>query len=289
LRRCWLLLALLAGLDSGVATAAPDRSSAELTLAEARRLSTKDLARRVFGLAGEKYVESKVTGNTGWPYVSGLISIDFAALPRSAGFPGLCEVEIVSAQFRPSPDESGGKDPPATVDRFYQRTRFAILATREAAGGTDVPDSQDRQCEALRPIFREQSSFFGGTSLGSFDFRAVDAAFAARAFLQAQAKSGSLPSIGCKGEADRPGDDLCRDPVSVLRGFPAQQVAEFGVDRCPDSPAHFCVTARAERTPSGGLEGHDLVFTIVTDATSVDPPKPFDVTAASIRGEHWAV
>jgi hypothetical protein len=290
LSRFWFLLALLAGLDSGVAIAGPTRSAPEFSMAEARRLSTKDLARFVFGLAGEKYVESRVGSNTGWP-VSGNFSIEFATLPESAGFLGLCEAEYLNVQFRPSTKNKRAEDDPATFNGFYRSKRFGILPTRAAAVvGADVPDNQDRQCEALGPILgRDQPNFFGGSWMEGSDFRAVDAAFVTQAFLQAQASARALPPLECKGELDRPDDDLCRDPTSALTSFPAQHITYFGLDRCPDSPAHFCVTARAARTPSGGLEGHDLIFTIVTDATSIDPPKAFSVTAVSIRGEHWAV
>jgi hypothetical protein len=282
------LLALLAGLDSGIAAAAPRRSTAELSMAKARTLSTEDLSRLVFGHAGEKYVESRVGWQTAWP-VSGVFSIEFATLPKSAGFPGLCEAEYFNVEFRPLSKNKRGQDDPATFDRSYGATMFGMLATRAAAAGeADVPDSQDRQCEALGPFIREPTRFFGGSWMDGPDFRAVHAAFATRAFLKAQ-KAGDLPAMECKGEADRPGDDLCRDPASVLRFFPAQAIANFNVNRCPDSQAHLCVTARGARTPSGGLEGHDLIFTIVTDATSIDPPKPFKVVAVSIRGEHWAV
>ncbi|MEA3039647.1 MAG: hypothetical protein QOE79_2160 [Sphingomonadales bacterium] len=286
----WLLLALLACFDSGVAIAGPARSDAEFSMAEARRLSTKDLARVVFGLAGGNYVESKVGWNTGWP-VSGVFSVEFATRPKSAGFPGLCEAEYLNVEFRPSSRNKRAEGDRATFSGYSQSKRFGILPTRAAAAmGGDVPDSQDRQCEALRPILgRDQPNFFGGSWMEGPDFRAVDAAFATQAFLQAQASARDLPPLDCKGEPDRPDDDLCRDSMSVLTSFPAQHIGSFGLDRCPNAPAHFCVTARAARTPSGGLEGHDLIFTIVTDATSIDPPKPFHVTAVAIRGEHWAV
>lgn len=270
----WFAVALvLAPLAASASP--PDRN--EMTLAEARKLSPRQLAERLLGAAGAAggYVEAKVSGNGGLMiHQPGLNDVDLYRRPTSAGFVGLCQVDSVHVSFSTSRFDTPG-DPPHRVTDFWKSTAFAMLAPTDKRIDSGDWNREERDCARLAPVAgRTDPMFF--TVAGD---KPVDAYFAMRALVKAQL---SADALGRRLDCRRTGPDwgACENAAATLKGIPVRRIHYAAVARCADG-ASWCVTANWMKS-IGGNEFREVELTIHTDAARVDPPTDFAVPAVVI-------
>jgi hypothetical protein len=259
-------------LVAPVASASP---GARMTLAEANRLSPAELGKRLLGAAGESrgYVEKRVWGNGGGMIARpGLNAIDLYERPHSAGFEGLCVVAGVTIVFEAS--RKGSSDAPHPVTDFYQFKRFLLLHPAAERRDDADWDRLDGECAGLTPVADRTAP----TAFAIQSDRPVDAYFAMRAIAKAQ--RGEI-AIDCQPDPAEPGASLCRDPKAALAALPIRDFFYASVERCG---AIWCVEARW-RNRAAGSHARVTSLRIATDATMVDPPGDFGITALTLRGE----
>ncbi|HEX7850865.1 MAG TPA: hypothetical protein VF485_14140 [Sphingomonas sp.] len=248
-----------------------------MTLAEARKLSPRQLAERLLGAAGVSgdYVEAKVSGNGGLMiHQPGINGVDLYRRPTSAGFVGLCQVERVHVSFSTSRHDTPG-DPPHHVTDFWKSTAFAMLAPTDKRIDSGDWKRENRDCAQLAPVAgRTDPMFF--TVAGD---KPADAYFAMRAAIKAQIAAGEPGrKLGCK--IIGPDWGACSNAVATLKGIAVGRIHYVAVNRCADG-AGWCVTANWMRS-IGGNEYEEIELTIYTDAAKVDPPADFNVVAIDI-------
>ncbi|THD36171.1 MAG: hypothetical protein E7773_09625 [Sphingomonas sp.] len=253
--------------------------SRSMTLAEARKLSPQQLAQRLLGEAGasREYVEASISGNGGIMIgAPGLNSIDLYERPKSAGFAGLCQVEGVHIEFSTSRYDTPG-DPPHRVTDFWKMTRFAMLQPTDTRIDDGGDEQQERKCAALGPVADRTDPVFFFVVQSD---KAVDAYFAMRALAKAQIAAPALrDAIKCKSYD--PKWPVCANPAGAIREIPVRRMAGIRVERCADNVA-WCVSATWAKSREGN-ETEEVGLTIHTDASRVDPPADFNVTAVDLE------
>lgn len=222
----WLAVALaLAPLAASASP--PDRN--DMTLAEARKLSPRQLAERLLGAAGTAgdYVEAKVFGNGGLMiHKPGLNDVDLYRRPTSAGFVGLCQVESVHVSFSTSRYDTPG-DPPHHVTDFWKSTAFAMLAPTDKRIDSGDWGREKRDCARLAPVAGRTDPMFFSVA----GDKPVDAYFAMRAVVKAQIAAGEPgQKLGC--QITGPNWGACSNAAATLKGIPVGRIHYVAVNRC---------------------------------------------------------
>jgi hypothetical protein len=266
------LFALMIG--TGVRAADP----VTLTLQEALNLPSAELAARVLGATGELYSEVRR------PYLGGLpgrsdFDLDFATAPRSAGFPGLCEADVVTAYFRPSGNA------PLPNGAMELNSLHASKLYRAVSDTAPVPgignDAHGRRLEGLcasappvliayDPTRPPQPHFF---RLGGPFNSAAAASFASRVLqrLFETAASGTADGIACANDLTKPDRQDCPAALAEITHLAIDRVDGFQLSLCYDDPSRLCVEAGFSR-PGDGNQVRQLSIIIKTDARTGDPP-----------------
>jgi hypothetical protein len=242
----------------------PSAASDTLTLAQARSMTVGQLARHLLGAAGAagNYAVVQIHGpGRGLIYHPGLIAIDLYKVTRSAGFDGVCVVEGTKVTFAQA-DGRKLHDPPVSISGFWPTARFALVSK----GG-----DQDAKCRALVPnADRLRTRFFAAKN-----DQAVDVLFATRAF--EEAKTVHVP-VTCMSFDD---PAVCDAKAALLRTLLPEQVRHLKVERCTDALA-WCAFGTWVRSDQEG-ESKEVEVQVVTDASRIDPPASFRITAVNLQ------
>jgi hypothetical protein len=267
-----------------------------LTLAEARTLPVPVLAQRLLGAAGSLYGEVERPG----PYAGlslpggparGLTFLSFAGTPRSAGFAGICNAEIVSLAFAAiRPPSATDADPPARVTGLWTRQQYSIVGdTENGRDGRRLEES----CARAGPVFaeRDQQRFFSGSAFGTYQMSAAQVSFAAHAFQQAKrlAAAGTIRPACTPARSFSP-EELCADPSRRLSQLLPANISGIELDRCADAMARICVSVSFTMPGATEWAARILTVRIETDAAAADPrPLQLEVRQVTLSGQMLVV
>jgi hypothetical protein len=281
----WSLALFAAAFDANACAA-----QTGLTLQEALNLPSAELAVRVLGQVGQRYSEVER------PYLGGVpgrvgFSLEFASAPRPAGFPGLCEADILSVSFWPASPASS-PDEAMHVHSIYTSTRYKnVDDTTPLTGWSEVYERHlAALCDHSGPVLNQPgqrattSHFFGGGYAQSGTFWPVHAYFAVRGLQKAMtaARTGSLVEISCQGETTAMTAILCANPRQLLSGLNLARLNGFSISSCQEGVPQLCVEAGF--SPNDDPDSH-LVLTIRmrTDLTRLDGGSPPDFNLVSVQ------
>jgi hypothetical protein len=270
--------------------AAASAAQTGLTLQEALNLPSAELAERILGQVGQHYSEVErpylggVPGNPGF-------SLEFASAPHSAGFPGLCQADILSVSFWPA-SPAAPPDEVRQVHSINTSTRFKIVG--DTTPLTVWSEAYERHlaelCDRSGPVFdrlsrrTNSSRFFGGEYAQSGTFWPAHAYFAVRALQKAMsaASAGSLAEISCPGETTAMTAIVCASPNRLLAGLNLARLNGFSISACREDAPQLCVEAGL--SPNDNPDSH-LVLTIRmrTDLTHLDGGRPPDFNVLSVQ------
>lgn len=241
-----LLVLLVAALDANASAAQEG-----LTLQEALNLPSAELAERVLGQVGRHYPEVQR------PNLSGLpgrldFGLEFASVPRSAGFPGLCQADVLSVAFWPA-SETSSRDEAMHVNSINTSTLYRVVADTSPSAGWNGTDEQHLAalCERFGPVFDEHrprvgsTRFFGGGFARSGAFWPAHAYFAVRALQKAMAaaSAGPLAAITCRGETAAMTAMVCANPRRLLSDLDLARLNGFNISPCQEGVSQLCVDA----------------------------------------------
>ena len=284
----------------GLAAAVPESQSADtpsLTLGEIKTMDARRLGPRVFGMLGERFHELRLTQSKS---TEDGINIQFATLPRSAGWPGLCEADIYSVDFdRLDPEATTAlrSDAPLRPGAFSVEKVFKLIGDTKAIRWTDDETRKlEASCRRAGPVLEQEDTlpqlrFFTGYAQarrGMDSFNAGDAYLAARTLQLAtdQARQGSLPIASCRDE-DLPQMKYCDKPEDFIANLPLGSFTHFEIEPCNESAAELCVTAHFVQPGTDFRDGQRIAVTFDTTATWKKlHGGGWKVLAASLRSFH---
>lgn len=275
------LAPIIAAAVLGFATPASSAEPSGLSLRQAQTLPAPVLLERVLGAVGTLYSEIERPS----PAIrrGRAFAIQFASAPRSAGYPGLCEADMITVNFGPSADSPSTAI--AHVQSAYRATVYRIVSdTSPPAGGWN--DSYIRmlsaQCATAGPVLSQPDMaprfFSGGYHAGGS--WAAHAYFGARVL--AMASSSASPPAQCRDDIARPGDNVCDDPAALLRNPPMERFLGFRIDRCEPGAADLCVTADFSRGTRPDNRGIDIRMR-TSLSEPLYPPSQFALREIRIR------
>jgi hypothetical protein len=265
-----------------------------LTLDQVQKMTTPKRAERLLGAAGGLMRESEVSDGTGpfngRPSLSG---VDFASLPRSAGFSGICEADIAMVTFEPVDKADRSATSPARVRDFFTDHRFKIIPAL-----VDVPQSDknwralDHACRDAGPVLTRwhqpvHRGFFGGFIDGRGDLKAVDVSFAARALVAAQHALGGSGGmqVMCAEDRAEPAANLCAHASEAVTSLDWSRLLVVSLSSCEDTRAR-CVKLEFDRDSALSDADRRLVVTLTTDTNQIDPPAArIGIRDISLSGE----
>lgn len=287
---------------SGFALLGGIAAAQTLTLREARTLPAHEVARRALGPAGAIYPEVRRPAEEEGAFHpegrwGGLTGLTFVSAPRSAGFQGLCEADILHVGFTPiRRPTAAAPDPPARPSRLSTDTFYRIVGDAQPRGewSEAYEGRLERRCADSAPVFGDNlrdRGFFAGTGVGGGDFRAADASFAARALQQAlELVDARRVRPDCTPDPDSPEEGLCNDPRRRMEGLEPSSLFRAEIERCSGGTGELCVRAYFVLPESTRSRLRQIVVTIETDATVIDPPPgTFGVRRVRLSGETWVV
>jgi hypothetical protein len=262
-----------------------------LTLEDALSLPPAALSERVLGEVGSLYPEVQRPNLDGVPGGVGF-SLEFASLPRSAGFPGLCEADTLTVYFWPSGDDRR-RDQTMRVQSIYASTTYRIVGDTTPLPGNWSEDYGRRLaalCAHSGPVLWTSvagaSHFVSGRYNGSNDFWAAHAYFAARALQKVTtgARSGALTASSCREDRGEPEAHFCADPRALLATLPLDRLTGFSIDPCEAGQPALCVTAsfRREDDPSTHRLLSARIRTTLSEVNG--PPPEFEVISVEVQG-----
>ena len=281
----WPLILLVAAFDANASSA-----QTGLTLQQALNLPSAELAERVLGQVAEHYSEVER------PYLGGVpgrvgFSLEFASAPHTAGFPGLCQADILSVSFWPASPASS-PDEAMLVHGIYTSTRYKVVDdTAPLAGWSEIEERHlAALCDRSGPVFDQPghrataSHFFGGGYAQNGTFWPAHAYFAVRALQKAMtaARTGPLAEISCQGETTAMTAMLCSNPRRLLSGLNLARLNGFSISSCQEDVSQFCVEAGL--SPDDDPNSHHvLTIRMRTDLVRLDGGSPPDFNLLSVQ------
>ena len=239
------------------ASAQPEEAT--LTYAQASQLSVEALAHIVLGMSGTGIVAARFPVLLP-PAGYRLATIEFTKTPHPAGFPRLCEADILTVYLGPKDKTWEGGDPPVVVGNIAKETRYRYLAEdQDAVAGAKPSDPEachanagehdTGQISLFQATYKEQSGWAAAALLG------------ARALAQVNRSSQRMP-IRCKGEdsSDRAACDLLR---SRLAQVTTADIGGVGIDACDKDKAHLCVETSIP-VVAGGTDNRTFALVLHT-------------------------
>jgi hypothetical protein len=259
---------LLLGADS-------PGSADGISFNQASRLTAEALARRLLGGSGRSMHElGRPHFSNGPFYGPGLRSLTFASRPRSAGYPGLCEADVIAVDLEPERAENIDRDTPSRVKGKRSYRLYKVAGDPNQAAGR-----LESRCRHAGPVLAGSADaveFFSviGDSDGperaaaSLAARAVDLAIRG-----ARAPAGT--KIACTEDEALPEEPLCGNPERLLASLSPANLLGVEVEECEDAPKHLCVTADFPRRRPASDEIADqrqITLTLEIDRAAIDPP-----------------
>ena len=285
--RVKVLVGLLA-LTSISSAAISAVAATTITLREAKRAGATALATRILGNEGaqyrEKYVQTSHHPDDGF-YLS------LAKVPRSSGWAGLCEAEVLGMYFERYPSEKKLTDHEVLYQGEVARWRYYRITADISSGTRMLPTDQNaiqnRKCASKLPVLpspirpRQQSYFasYDPTPAVLYQIQAFQTAVHL-------AKQKMLPVKSCKE------DFLYRMPFCDRAvGYLAAQAIDGTIvaerAKCADDQSKACVKLTLPR-PGIGEKGSIIVYNFRTSATSGDVPTDgLAIEEVSVRAETW--
>ena len=263
-----------------------------LTLQEGLTLPPAELARRALGITGARYLEVRR------PYLGGVpgrigFNLWFAAMPRPASFPGLCQADTIDLYFGPTETSSSAND---AMQVYAVRTETLYKIVGDTAPATGTGGSTDHEsvlaelCMNAGPVFADPNldgphpHFFGGRESGA-PLSPPGAYFAARALQLAveAAESETLRQLTCEEDRSTPHVRTCTNPRATMTNLRLDLVNGFDIEPCSARDPELCVTAGFSRARDGTRYGI-LQVVIRTNASEVGGrPRDFQVVSVSME------